>query len=1137
MTRQPDTQSTITQSNNSVTKRTPVDTPNATEYFEPTFSGPNFHQYRLIRQFPATGGEADIWLVIRDNEYYILKHYRFGIDPKIEVLEKIREISEKNYHHLIRLLEFGFDDETKRWFEILEYAKNGSLRDLMQGQQISIVQFKTIISEIVQGIDTLHKSNILHLDLKPSNILVRSLRPLNLILTDFGISTLLNIDLSRQITSTKGTPMYWAPEQLGNVVGKEADYWSLGVIAFEILQKHHPFAGLNHHLILSTLSTRGIQVPSELQPRLSILLKGLLTRNPHRRWGKCEIDKWLAGRQNIPVHYEQELPSEQELKLPYDFRNEKIFNLHDLSYAIISNPEAWDDAKRHVGRGYLTRWLEKTDQWAASVEIDKSIETYKDEDERLLFIAARFNLEIQFTLFGKPLDISHIVEYLGKYLRRENDDREKRIVSMIFSGDLFRVYQIFTSITGQSDEGSQIQQMFSWLQANTRGIDEKNRLYDYLRVLKIREQIGPPQGWDTNAVLNLADIREKFLKQGYNTDAKTCEQDLIVAVKQALLSYDSESDLLVALAAMSEEFGDKISVSECLKKAINSDVRVVSLLFAKNYGLLRFKRYKKLTKDYEHNLYTLSSDPWQESDVFWNKMFFILIRGGDYKRALSVSERLIEIHPESGEGFAMRGMSLFKLGRIKEADYFLSSKKVKNSTSPLVWQIIGDYYSELGDIRKAEDAYQKGIDFDRINIGCLLGLIKIYAVQKQYQNVIDLCNTSLVEYPDNGKILLPMADAQSASGNISEAIHSYEHYLTQDPDDTNARKSLAMCQIKLKKYTEADKSVSLLLEKGAFDPQILRLKAYLLLISGKIVDAISYLDATLEAEPSDIWTLRIKADAYISLKEYGQALRCIDTILLIEQDNFLFSEKKGKILLNLGFSKEAVIYLKHAIDGGRVSAELFAAYADALRIQISSRYGAKPILQEGEIPHLTYRVSHSYLTLWQKEDLNPDEISLLHEAVQWYDRSIAQGGDIRYISNRKGIVATLCGDYKQANQDFLRASSTREKDPAYLANLAILYIIQGDTEKGTALFHQGLNTYTKHPYFLDCCAGFYYSTKKDSEYAIELCGQAIAANLLRDPVIYYHLYLIQSSLGREREMHITKELIQSIDPWFDLSLG
>jgi tetratricopeptide (TPR) repeat protein/serine/threonine protein kinase len=1135
MTPYPDDPPTIRESTIASTGRDGAEPPSISEFIEPTLTGQSFHEFHLVRQFPAAGGEADIWLVSRDRRYYILKLYRLGIDPKLEVLEKVSTISNKNPKHLIRIFRYGFDDETKRWYEIQEYARNGSLKDLIREHQISMVQFRTIIGEITHSLHALHQNNILHLDLKPSNILVRSISPLNLILTDFGISTLLDTELSRQITSTKGTPMYWAPEQLGNVVGKEADYWALGVIGLEIIQNRHPFEGMNHNIILSTLSTRGIAVPADIQPKTATLLKGLLTRNPRKRWGKKEITEWLAGRQNIPVFYEGDQGTGPEIRKPYEFRGEQLRNLTELSYAFVSDPSSWEDAKRHIGRGYLTRWLEKTEQYGPAVEIEKCTELYPREDERLLYIIARFNPDIPFTLFGKPLDISSISLYLARYLNRENDEPEKRIISMIFSGELQRIFQVFTEITSHKDEVSLLSQMFSWLSANTRGIDEKKRLYEYIRILKEREEIGPPQEWDATAVLRLAEIRDLFLRQGCDRDATKCEEDLEIATRQALSSETAEPDLLVALASVSEEFGHIQSVPLCLKKASGYDIRVVSLLFNRKKGIPRFRLYKKLRLEYEKNLYSLSSEPWKERFSFWKDLFFILLSDGNYPCALSVSERIIEMDYQNGEGWAMRGVCLSRMGRVKEADYLLSGKIVQESKSPLVWQIIGEYYAGLNRYDEAEKNYKRGLESEKTHAGSLFGLINLYSSQKRYHEIIPLCDAALAHDPDNQGLLLQKGDAEFALGQIPEAMLTYERYMNVAPANIGVLKCLARCQIKLKKNADAERSLDILLKQEERDPLVFRLKAYLLLVSGKIEEALSYLDMALGIEPEDIWTLRVKADAHISLKEFSPALRCIDRILAIEPDNCLYLEKKGKILLSLGFFSDAVVPLRQAIDLGRISADLYVQYGDALRGQLFARYGSVAGQNLQNAGSLHWRVSSLYLDIWQPPLPTPEGILVLGEVMDWYDRSAARTPDQASLWNRKGIVASMLHDFEGAEMFFGQAIREIKQQPAYLSNLAVMHHLKGDSDRAYDLFLQGMKRFSNNPYFLDQYAGLFSVGRRDQAAALDLIGQAVTANTARDPGILYHKYLLLKNTGREEESREVSREILSIDPWFILS--
>ena len=181
---------------------------------------------------------------------------------------------------------------------------------------------------------------------------------------------------------------------------------------------------------------------------------------------------------------------------------------------------------------------------------------------------------------------------------------------------------------------------------------------------------------------------------------------------------------------------------------------------------------------------------------------------------------------------------------------------------------------------------------------------------------------------------------------------------------------------------------------------------------------------------------------------------------------------------------------------------------------------------------MTYRVNHTILDIWRSSDLSADQVGLLTEASAWYDKAVAHGGEDPALLNRKGIVAAMQKKYDLARQYFEKAGADNP-DPVYLTNLAITQILCGEQDRGTAIFLQGMSRYSKNPYLLDQCSGFYFRIKKDYEYALSLSGQALSANLHRDPLILYHSYVIQKFLNRDRDAQTIHDLIVSIDPYFD----
>ncbi|XWS37696.1 hypothetical protein CRYUN_Cryun19dG0067200 [Craigia yunnanensis] len=153
---------------------------------------------------------------------------------------------------------------------VMEYLNGGDLFSLLRNLGcLDEVMGRVYIAEVVLALEYLHSLNVIHRDLKPDNLLIG--QDGHLKLTDFGPSKvgLINStdDLSgpsfgssgfleenepkeqtslkreqRQKHSVVGTPDYLAPEiLLGMGHGATADWWSVGVILFELLVGLPPF--------------------------------------------------------------------------------------------------------------------------------------------------------------------------------------------------------------------------------------------------------------------------------------------------------------------------------------------------------------------------------------------------------------------------------------------------------------------------------------------------------------------------------------------------------------------------------------------------------------------------------------------------------------------------------------------------------------------------------------------------------------------------------------------------------------------------------------------------------------------------------------------------------------------------------
>ena len=109
-------------------------------------------------------------------------------------------------------------------------------------------------------------------------------------LTDFGLSK-ENLD-DRKSYSVCGTWEYMAPEVLyGKGYTYSVDWWSLGVLMYEMLVGVCPFEGQNKKETMQKITRSTLFYPDTLSVESISLLKGLLKRNPAKRFGSLE---WKA---------------------------------------------------------------------------------------------------------------------------------------------------------------------------------------------------------------------------------------------------------------------------------------------------------------------------------------------------------------------------------------------------------------------------------------------------------------------------------------------------------------------------------------------------------------------------------------------------------------------------------------------------------------------------------------------------------------------------------------------------------------------------------------------------------------------------------------------------------------------------
>ncbi len=133
--------------------------------------------------------------------------------------------------------------EGERPYIVMEYVEGTDLKKYIQeNHPIPYSKVIKIMSQILSGISYAHRNGVIHRDIKPHNILIDKEGTVKI--TDFGIAVALSQNSITQTNSILGSVQYISPEQArGNMVTKQSDIYSLGIVLYEMLTGVVPFEG------------------------------------------------------------------------------------------------------------------------------------------------------------------------------------------------------------------------------------------------------------------------------------------------------------------------------------------------------------------------------------------------------------------------------------------------------------------------------------------------------------------------------------------------------------------------------------------------------------------------------------------------------------------------------------------------------------------------------------------------------------------------------------------------------------------------------------------------------------------------------------------------------------------------------
>eukprot|EP00056_Hartaetosiga_gracilis_P004814 m.78310 g.78310 ORF g.78310 m.78310 type:complete len:734 (-) comp11950_c0_seq1:216-2417(-) len=179
---------------------------------------------------------------------------------------------------------------------VMEFVTGGDLMFHIQKlKRFSFEQTRFYSGEILLGLWFLHNNGVLYRDLKLDNVMLAGDGHIKI--ADFGMCK-ENIWGAATTTTFCGTPGYLAPEIIKELpYGGSVDFWSLGVLVYEMLVGDSPFEGDDEDELFDQILTHKVDFPARLNAESKSFLNGLLVRDPRKRLG-CS----RSGQEDVKAH-------------------------------------------------------------------------------------------------------------------------------------------------------------------------------------------------------------------------------------------------------------------------------------------------------------------------------------------------------------------------------------------------------------------------------------------------------------------------------------------------------------------------------------------------------------------------------------------------------------------------------------------------------------------------------------------------------------------------------------------------------------------------------------------------------------------------------------------------------------------
>ena len=535
--------------------------------------------YKAVKSISESSGEAQIVLVENEGKQYCLKVYYPNYRFKDDILNAVWNV---NMDMVVKLYDYGHTtvNGIERDYELMEYLEGGTLAQYKLNEDL--LEFRIIALQAAASLAAIHNFGIIHKDIKPGNFFFRDQDKTQLVLGDFGISSMMKEEEDMLRTSQARTPAFAAPEMYDDVIDGEVeinqkvDFYSLGITLLYLWLGKSPFTK-NERMMMRMKQEGHLPHMDELPERVAMIIKGLTSINPQRRWGYAEVERWFMG-EDVAV----DTSSAYLRYKTFMVDPERNLAAHDIKELVPLLYENQQLGVRYLYSNRLSAWFDECGNNKMAVTLSDIVEHRYPSDQQAGLMAALYAMEPNFPYYdvkGKPCQTAKDValsllqnaqEY--QFLLKNPHDSLFVYLDSHFNFDMKRLQSYFLNPDGKSvlklafevdqslsflttAKSSMVQEVVSAFASPERSADEWESLSDGRLLAWLSGKVESSQCEAVRLLSNHGnqDVKTRGYQILYNIDrnsafdlkdANTVKRVAMLMADRLLTCQDMDSDAL-----------------------------------------------------------------------------------------------------------------------------------------------------------------------------------------------------------------------------------------------------------------------------------------------------------------------------------------------------------------------------------------------------------------------------------------------------------------------------------------------------------------------------------------------------------------------------------------------------------------